>query len=59
MNEGHLEFILLGLETVQDEDKYTKKKEYFKYRKVLRKNEKQEEKMNEEQLLEIRGFAVV
>jgi hypothetical protein len=43
MNEGHLEVILSRLEIVQDQDKSTGKKEDVRYRKVWRRNEKQEE----------------
>jgi hypothetical protein len=40
MNEEHLEVILLGLEIVRDEEKYTEKREDVKYRKVWRRNKK-------------------
>jgi hypothetical protein len=53
MNEGHPEVILSGFVTVQDQDKSTRKKEDVRYRKVLRRNEKQEEHVNENQVLEI------
>jgi hypothetical protein len=46
------------LEIVRDEEKSIKKKEDVKYRKVLRRNEKQEEQVNKEQVSEITGFAV-
>jgi hypothetical protein len=50
MNE---EVILLGLEIVQDKDKSTGKKEDAKYRKIWRRNEKQEEQVNKEQTQDI------
>jgi hypothetical protein len=43
MNEGHPEAILSGLEIVQDEDKSTGKKKDVRYRRVWKRNEKQEE----------------
>jgi hypothetical protein len=53
MDEGHPEVILSVFAVVQDQDKSTSKKEDVTCRKVLRKNENQEEKVNENQVLEI------
>jgi hypothetical protein len=49
------------LEIVRDQDKSTGKKEDVRYMKVWRRNEKQEEQVNEDQVPEIvlTGFAVV
>jgi hypothetical protein len=47
------------LEIVQDKDKYTGKKEYVKYMKVWRRNEKQEEQVNKDQVPKITGFVVM
>jgi hypothetical protein len=46
------------LEIVRDEDKSTEKKKDVRYRKVWRRNEKQEEQVNKDQVPEITGFAV-
>jgi hypothetical protein len=46
------------LEIVRDEDKSIEKKEDVRYMKVWRRNEKQEEHVNKEQVPEITGFAV-
>jgi hypothetical protein len=48
--KGHPKVILLGLEIVQDEDKFTGKKEDVKYIKVSRRNEKTKEEVNKEQV---------
>jgi hypothetical protein len=49
------------VEIVQDRDKSTGKKEDVRYKKIWRRNEKQEEWVNEDQVPEIvlTGFAVV
>ena len=48
MNEGHLEVIPLGLEIVWDQEKSLGKNKYVKYRKVWRRNKKQEEYVNKD-----------
>jgi hypothetical protein len=53
MNEGHPEVIFSGFAAIQDQDKSTSKKEDVKYGKVWRRNEKQEEQVNENQVPEI------
>jgi hypothetical protein len=60
MNEGHPKVILSGLIIVQDHEKSIGKKEVVRYRKVWRRNEKQEEHVNEDQVPEIilTSFAV-
>jgi hypothetical protein len=59
MNEGNLEVILSRLEILKDEDKYTGKNKDDRYRKVWRRNEKQEEQVNKDKVLEITKFVVV
>jgi hypothetical protein len=59
MNKGHPKVILPGLEIVQDEDKSTGKKKYVRYRKVWRRNEKQQEQVNKYQVPKITYFVVV
>jgi hypothetical protein len=53
MNEGHPKSILSGLAIVRDHNKSIGKKEDIRYRKVWRRNGKQEEQVNEEHVLEI------
>jgi hypothetical protein len=47
------------LEIVRDQEKSTGKKEDVRYMKVWRRNEKQEEQVNKDQVPEIIGFAVM
>jgi len=59
LNEIRLEVILSRLEIEQDQEKSTGKKKNVKYRKVWRRNEKQEEHVNKEQVPNIVGFTLV
>ena len=44
---------------VRDQEKATGKREDVRYRKVWRRNEKQEEQVNKEQVPKIIGFAIM
>jgi NADH dehydrogenase/NADH:ubiquinone oxidoreductase subunit G len=47
------------LEIVRDQEKSTRKREDIRYKKVWRRNEKQEEQVNEYWVQEIAKFAIV
>jgi hypothetical protein len=56
MKEGHPKVRLPGLAIVRDQEKY---KGNVKYMNILRRNGKQKEKVNKDQVPEIIGFAVI